>query len=49
MFALLALALIASPAALAYQYEVSVGANGLLKYDPPYVNADVGDTIKFTL
>jgi plastocyanin len=49
MFTSLALALIALPAAFAYQWEVSVGAGGKLRYDPPYTYAEPGDTIKFTL
>ncbi|KAG7444607.1 uncharacterized protein BT62DRAFT_216235 [Guyanagaster necrorhizus] len=33
--------------AYAATYNVSVGANGTLAYDPPYVRASVGDTINF--
>ena len=30
-------------------YEVNVGANGRLAYDPEYVYANPGDVIKFNL
>jgi plastocyanin len=49
MHATLALSLAAIPAAFAASYDVSVGANGKLAYDPQYVNAAVGDTINFVL
>jgi plastocyanin len=30
-------------------YKVTVGAGGKLRYDPQYVNAEVGDYVKFEL
>lgn len=29
--------------------SVDVGANGILSYDPPTVNASVGDLVRFVL
>jgi plastocyanin len=45
----LGLALFYVPFAFAATYNVSVGANGLLRYDPQYVNAAVGDVVYFIL
>jgi len=47
MYSILALGLAVLPAALAASYDVSVGANGNLEYDPPYVTAQVGDIVNF--
>jgi plastocyanin len=49
MHATLGFALAALPAAFAATYDVSVGAGGVLAYDPQYVTAAVGDTVNFVL
>ncbi|KAI0811207.1 hypothetical protein BC629DRAFT_1479616 [Irpex lacteus] len=43
---LLSLALV--PRALGAQFNVTVGGPGILKFDPPFVNASVGDVVLFT-
>ncbi|KAK7034074.1 hypothetical protein VNI00_012505 [Paramarasmius palmivorus] len=43
-----ALALSTVPAALAANYDVTVGAGGNLVFNPEYVQAAVGDTVTFT-
>lgn len=48
-FALASLLLLASAQlALAANFNVTVGGPGVLKFNPQFVNADVGDTIFFT-
>jgi len=54
-YARLALAFVALPVAFALPasstgkvWDVSVGANGKLAYDPPYIYAESGDLVKFT-
>jgi plastocyanin len=37
------------PTTFAAILEVSVGANGQLAYDPPFVHAAAGDIVRFTL
>jgi len=45
----LGLVLVYLPFAFAITHDVSVGANGALRYDPQYVNAAVGDIVNFVL
>ncbi|KII89230.1 hypothetical protein PLICRDRAFT_29570 [Plicaturopsis crispa FD-325 SS-3] len=42
------LALAAIPPSRGAQIDVTVGGPGVLKYDPEFVNANVGDTVVFT-
>jgi plastocyanin len=49
IFTSLGLSLLALPTAMALQvFDVSVGLKGLV-FDPPYVNASVGDIVNFVL
>jgi plastocyanin len=48
-YASLGLALAALPAALAATYDVTVGAGGLLRYNPEFVTANPGDVVNFIL
>lgn len=43
------LSLLALPSTLAATYDVSVGAEGLLRYNPEFVTAAAGDIVRFTL
>jgi plastocyanin len=45
----LGLSILALPSALAATYDVSVGAGGLLRFNPENVTAAAGDVITFTL
>lgn len=47
MNAAIRFALTALPVALAATFDVSVGAGGNLTYNPPFLNAAVGDVVNF--
>jgi len=49
MLASLVFAFVGASAAHAATFNVTVGANGNLAYDPPFVQAQPGDLINFEL
>lgn len=49
MFAPLGLALATLPVVFAVTHDVSVGAGGVLKFDPEFVTAATGDIVQFVL
>jgi plastocyanin len=45
----LILSLATLPLAFAVSYDVAVGPNGMLVYEPPYITAAIGDVVNFIL